>query len=113
MEILKYYFQNIIFCSMKTDSQGGEGEPQPSTSSGKKKRHLLRRVMTSQSAQSIYRTTELMKFDKVGKTTPQPTPTSERKGMSLKSVRNLMRLGRYKTQSQQNRRDSSTEDEGR
>lgn len=68
--------------------------------------------MTSQSAQSMYKTTDLLKFDKVGKSTPAaPTPTSERKGMSLKTVRNMMRLGRYKQQSQ--RRDSSTEDEGR
>lgn len=93
-----------------SDSNQEQGPSTPS-SSGKKKRHLLRRVMTSQSAQSVYKTTDLLK---IGKSSSTTTPTSERKGMSLKTVRNMMRLGRYRQQSQsQNRRDSSTEDEGR
>lgn len=100
-----------FFFATKIDSQ--KVEPESPTYSGKKKKHLLRRVMSSKSAQSIYRTTDLVKSDKYGKSTPQSTPLSERKVMSFKSVRNMMRLGRYKQQNQSNRRDSSTEDEGR
>ncbi|XP_037936219.1 otoferlin-like [Teleopsis dalmanni] len=118
--------------NVATGSSGASGND---TFVSQKKRHLLRRVMSaaqSGASTSSRQRTEL-KFDKFGKSPTAAASTSanamavdtniagiassngsplpKEKKMSLRTVRNIMRLGRSRQQTQS--RDSSTEDEGR
>ncbi|XP_055909489.1 otoferlin-like isoform X1 [Eupeodes corollae] len=98
-----------------------------------RKRHLLRRVMSSgqgvggsHSAGSSSHHKSELKFDKFGKSptvtrgraaasgtaaSAPGTPMAKEKKMSLRTVRNVLRLGKHRPPPQS--RDSSTEDEGR
>ncbi|XP_037920162.1 otoferlin-like isoform X1 [Hermetia illucens] len=68
-----------------------------------KKRHILKRVISSSQGNGYDRNDG--KLDKAGKS------SSREKKMTLRTVRNLMKLGKQRPRSQS--RDSSTEDEGR